>query len=42
MSLERLLADESVEAVHALGDRDEPANSDEELLEHRRRLESGA
>jgi hypothetical protein len=35
MNLERLLADESVEAVHALGDRDEP-------LEHCRRVEVGA
>jgi hypothetical protein len=42
MSRERLLTDESVEAIHGLGDRGEPADSDEELVERRRRLEFGA
>jgi hypothetical protein len=41
MSLERLLVDESVEPIHALGAQGEAADSDEELLERRRRSESG-
>jgi hypothetical protein len=41
MRLERLLAAVSVEAGHAPGDQGEPADSDEELLERRPRLEVG-
>jgi hypothetical protein len=42
MSLERLLAGGSVKAGHAPGDQGDPADSDEELLEHRRPFGFGA
>jgi hypothetical protein len=42
MSLERLLGDESVEPIRGLGDQGELADSDEELVERRRRVEVGA